>query len=307
MTRYAVRPATAADSAAIDTQLSRQADRLEALDRRVRMPRSAAPGGLVAVDAGAIAGHLRPLLVEITAGDELLSFSFPRTVHWQEVVTADPVALAALAAASRVHGAADALLWPAVAGPAFGEVGLEPSFVFALRPPGPLPCKTPVAVRRAWPADTESLVALHEAEVAFHEPHTPYIRRVPGLEPAYRARLQRAWAGADPVEGASVIHVAEIGGRVVAMCESMLQASPAGSAASRLPAGRYGFLNSVSVAAAHRGAGIGRAVVAAAIANLALYGVDGYTLWLATGNPLARRVWPALGFRALWTRFERRP
>ena len=309
MTRYSVHPATAADAASVAGLLSRQADRLETLDPRLRMPRSAAPGGLVAVSpSGAVAGHLRTMLVEIPAGDEVLSFAAPRTVHWQELVVADPEALNALRLAAAVPDAAEGVLWPAVdSGASFVAVGLAAAFVFALRPPEPLEGGAAVAVRRARHGDTETLVALHQAEVGFHEPYTPYIRRVPELEPAYRARLDRVWADGDPAAGSSVIHVAEADGQVVAMCESMLQIAPTTGAASRLPPGRYGYLNSVSVAAAHRGSGVGRSVVAAALSDLAAYGVDGYTLWFATGNPLARRVWPRLGFRPLWTQYERRP
>lgn len=308
MTRYAVRPATAADAVALRRLLTEQADRFEALDPRLRMPRTPAAGGLVAVDpAGAVTGHLRPSLVQLSPEDEMLSFSAARTVRWDDLVADDVQALLALAAAVRVDGAAEAVLWPSAAGPAFAEAGLDPAFVFALRPPGPLDAGAPVAVRRARRADTESLVALHEAEVGFHEPHTPYIRRVPGLEPAYRERLERAWSGADPRDGASVIHVAEVGGRIVAMCESLLQQARAGSAASRLPPGRYALLNSVSVAEPHRGAGVGRSLVSAALTDLAPLRIDGAVLWFAVGNPLARRFWPRLGFRPLWTRYERRP
>lgn len=302
---YAVRPATPADAASTAVLLSRQADRLEALDPRLRMPRSPTPGGLVAVGpTGGVAGHLRPMLVEFAAGDEVLSFAAPRTVHWQDVVVADPAALDALRRAAAVPDAAEGVLWPAVDdGAGLLAAGLAAAFVFALRPPEPLGGGAAVAVRRARPGDTESLVALHQAEVGFHEPYTPFIRRVPGLEPAYRARLQRVWAAA---AGASVLHVAEVDGRVVAMCESMLQAAPATGAGSRLPPGRYGYLNSVSVAAGHRGSGVGRSVVAAALTDLLAYGVDGFTLWYAAGNPLASRVWPRLGFRPLWTQYERR-
>lgn len=308
MSPFSVRSATPADAASVARLLSAQADWLEAMDSRLRMPRAAGPGGLVAVDpSGAVAGHLRPMLIEIPAGDEVLSFAAPRTVHWQEVVMTDLAALDGLRRAAAVPDAAEGVLWPAAdAGAAFLAAGLAAAFVFALRPPEPLHGGAAVAVRRARQEDTESLVALHDAEVGFHEPYTSFIRRVPGLGPAYRTRLERVWAGGQPTDGSSVIHVAEVDGEVVAMCESMLQVAPTTGAASRLPQGRYGYLNSVSVAAAHRGSGVGRSVVAAALGELAAYGVDGYTLWYAAGNPLASRVWPHLGFRPLWTQYERR-
>jgi GNAT superfamily N-acetyltransferase len=63
--------------------------------------------------------------------------------------------------------------------------------------------------------------------------------------------------------------------------------------------------NSVAVTADARGRGLGRAVVAAALAA-AGDGRAGSTLWFSPPNPIASRVWPHLGWRPIWSAWERR-
>lgn len=305
MTTWSVRPAASADGARIDELLQLKAERLQAMDTRLRLARSTEAPGLVAVDAtGLVGGHLRPVLVEVPEEDEMRSFAAARAVSWREVTAVDTGALAALVDVARMPGAADAALWPAVdseAEPVFAGLGLEPAFAFALRAPGPLTPRRSAAVRAARPEDADALAALHAEEVAFHEPHTPYVRVVPTLEPAFRSRLDRLWAGAN--DGSSV-HVLTVDGVVAGMCESMVQTVQDNG--GQLPAGRYGYLNSVAVGARFRGQGFGRTLVSSVIDDLAATGVDGYTLWFALGNPLASQVWPRLGFRPLWISYERR-
>ena len=307
MSSWSVRPAAADDAAQIDTLLGARADRLEALDNRLRLARTRAArsSGLVAVDStGTVRGHLRPALVELSDDDEKRSFAPVRAVSWGELAVNDTVALEALVDAAQVVEAADVALWPAVddeAAPVFARFGLEPASAFALRPPGPLAPGRAAVVRPARPDDADAVTALHVDEVAFHEPHTPFVRVVPALEPAFRSRLERLWSGGD---GAPVIHVLEVDGATAGMCESMVQAVR--DEGGQLPVGRYGYLNSVSVSAGWRGQGFGRTLVSAVIDDLASHDVDGYTLWFALGNPVSSRVWPRLGFRPLWISYERR-
>ncbi|MBA2390510.1 MAG: GNAT family N-acetyltransferase [Geodermatophilaceae bacterium] len=306
MTFWSVRRAAAGDAVQIDDLLRRKAARLEALDRRLLLPRRAAGRpGLVAVDgAGTVAGHLRPHLVELTEDDEMRSFAAARVVSWRELAAASPEALAALVDAARVPGAADAALWPAVDGEApavFARFAMKPVFVLALRTAGPLPSGPAATVRLARPGDLDAVCALHLEEVAFHEPHTPYVRVVPALVPALRSRLEQLWSGADD---ASTVHVLEVDGVVAGMCESHVQT--VSDEGGQLLPGRYSYLNSVAVGARLRGQGFGRTLVSAVIDDVAARGVDGYTLWFALDNPLARQVWPRLGFRPLWISYERR-
>lgn len=304
MTSWSVRPAAADDADQIDALLRVKADRLEALDPRLRLSRTASRGSsaLVAVDgAGTVGGHLVPHLVELADDDEMRSFAAARAVSWRELAAGSPQAIAAVVDAARVPGAADAAAWPAADDEApamFARLGLEPVFAFALRPAGPLEPGPAAAVRLAVPEDADAVTVLHVSEVAFHEPHTPYVRVLPALEPAFRARLARMWSGADVPR----VHVLEIDGAVAGMCEAMLQTST--DAGGQLAPGRYCYLNSVAVDARWRGQGFGRTLVSAVIDAVA--DVDGYTLWYALGNPLASEVWPRLGFRPLWTSYERR-
>jgi ribosomal protein S18 acetylase RimI-like enzyme len=305
MSSWSARPVSPADAAQIDELLQAKADRLEALDPRLRLARRPTPGGFTAVNgSGRIGGHLRPELVELAEDDELRSFAADRAVSWRELAVNDTAALAALVSAVRTPEAADAAAWPAADGeaaPVFADVGLEPVFAFALRPPGPLSAGRVATVRVARPDDADAISALHLEEVRFHEPHTPYVRVVPALEPAFRSRLERMWSGEDRGAG---VHVLEVDGAVAGMCESMVQAVR--DEGGQLHPGRYGYLISVAVGAAWRGRGFGRTLISAVIDDLTAQDVDGYTLWFAIGNPLASRVWPQLGFRPLWISYERR-
>lgn len=313
---WSVRAVSDADTDQITELLRRQAARLEALDPRLRLGRAPKAGtsALVAVDInGRIGAHLQPELVELAEDDEMRSFAADRALTWRELAVDDTAAAAALVLAVRVRGAgdaavgpaADAAVWPAAddeAAPFFAGFGLEPVFAFALRSVRSLPAGRPATVRAARPEDADAVSALHVEEVAFHAPHTPYVRVVPALEPAFRSRLAQVWSGA---EDAPLVHVLEVAGVVAGMCESMVQRVP--DEGGQLPPGRYGYLNSVAVGAHWRGQGYGRTLVAAVLDDLAGLGIDGYTLWFALGNPLASRVWPHLGFRPLWISYERRP
>jgi len=307
MNVWSVRPVIGDDGVQIDALLRAKADRLETLDPRLRLARTRAAetAGLVAVDGtGSVGAHLRPDLVEFAEDDEMRSFAPDRAVSWRELAASDTAALDAIVAAARVPEAADMVMWPAAddeAAPRFARFGLEPASAFALRPPGPLTSGRSATIRPARPEDADAVSALHVEEVAFHEPHTPYVRVVPALEAAFRARLERLWSGA---EGAPVIHVLEVDAAVAGMCESMVQTVR--DEGGQLSPGRYGYLNSVAVGARWRGQGFGRTLVSAVLADLAGYDIDGYTLWFALGNPLSSRVWPRLGFRQLWISYERR-
>lgn len=307
MSSWSVRPATTADAAQIHELLRVKAERLEALDPRLRLTRmpKADTSALVAVDAnGMVGAHLLPELVELDENDEMRSFAADRAVTWRELAANDTAAVAAVVDAVRVAGAGDATMWPAAeaeAAPFFALFGLEPVFAFALGDPGPLAPGPVATVRLARPADTDAVSALHVGEVAFHEAHTRHVRVVQGLEPAFRSRLEQIWSGADD---ASIVHVLEVDGAVAGMCESMLQTIR--HEGGQLPPGRYGYLNSVAVASPLRGHGFGRTLVSTVINDLAAHGVDGYSLWFALHNPLASQVWPKLGFRPLWISYERR-
>ncbi|HZB51038.1 MAG TPA: GNAT family N-acetyltransferase, partial [Mycobacteriales bacterium] len=171
---------------------------------------------------------------------------------------------------------------------------------YALRPPDPLsgPVPAGMAVRPAQPADTEAVLALHQDAVVFQAAVSPYTRAVAAGEAGFRRRLQ---------EGRSSTHVATAAGELLGVCEWWLLPADDGTEdrPGLLPPGRYAYLNSVAVRFASRGAGLGRALVGAA---LAAAGPDlaGSVLWFSEHNPVASQVWPRLGWRPLWTSWERR-
>ena len=292
--------------------LAATADRVAALDPLVRLARRplAGDGALVAVDeAGTVHGHVRPEVQEFEADDESRMFAPDRSVSWVDAAADGPAAVDALATALRRPGTAgadaDGVLWPVadeLAASWWAAAGLERAAHYAVRPPGPLPGQVPdgVAVRPARPGDTEDVLALHRDAVVFQAAVSPYVRAVLAAEVGFRRRLQ---------EGRSNTHVAVAGGDLVGVCEWWVMAvDPAADADGRpalLPPGRYAFLNSVAVRFESRGAGLGRALVGAA---LAAGGPDlaGSTLWFNEHNPIASRVWPHLGWRPVWTSWERR-
>ncbi len=305
-----VRARTAADEPAVAALLAATADRVAAADPRARLPRRPGPGdgAMVAVDAaGVVHGHVRPEPRELAEDDEGRMYAPDRSIGWVDAAADGPAAVDALAAALRRAGTAgeeaDGVLWPAADELAAGwwaAAGLEPAAHYALRPPDPLPGTVPagVAVRPAGPADTEAVLALHQGAVVFQAAVSPYVRAVAAGETGFRRRLQ---------EGRSSTQVATAGGEVLGVCEWWLLPEDPGSddRPGLLPPGRYAYLNSVAVRFAARGSGLGRALVGAA---LAAAGPDlaGSVLWFTEHNPIASRVWPHLGWRPLWTLWERR-
>lgn len=304
-----VRPRRAADEPAVVALLAATADRVEALDPMVRLARRPLPGdgALVAVDAtGAVRGHVRGVVETLDAGDESRMYAPDRSASWVDVAADGPAAVAALASALRRPGTegaeADGVLWPAadeVATAWWTAAGLERVGHYALRPPEPLPGPLPagVTVRQATPADVEDVLTLHRDAVAFQAVVSPYVRQLPAGEAGFRRRL---------VDNRSITHVLDAGGELLGACEWwMVPGEVARGRPALLPPGRYAYLNSVGVRFDSRGSGLGRALVAAVLAA-AGPDVVGSTLWFYQHNPLSSRVWPHLGWRPLWTSWERR-
>ena len=296
-----VRDRVAADGPAVAALLAATADRVAAADPRVRLPRVAGDGpGLVAVDpAGAVRGFVRPVVEELTDADSARMYAPDRSVVWRDTAADGPEAVVALAAAIRatpIGAEADGLLWPAadrVGEGWWAAAGLAHGGTYALRPPDPLPGPLPpgVTARPAAPAEADRLVDLHREAVAFQAAASPYVRLLePGLA-EFRTRFEA---------GTSTSTVLAAGDRLLGVCEWW----PV-DGAGLLPSGRYAYLNSVAVTAAERGRGLGRALVAAAVAA-AGEDLDGSTLWFSPANPVASRVWPHLGWRPRWRTWERR-
>ena len=298
-----VRERRPADGAAVAGLLAAAADRLEALDPRLRLPRAPADRpGLVAVDtAGTVRGHVRPLAQELAPDDDARAYAPDRSASWADTAADGPDAVLALAGAVRAPGTigarADGVLWPA-ADPLGAQwwpaAGMDHTGTYAVRPAGPLPGPLPpgVTARRGTAADADRIVALHREAVEFQAAGNPYVRVLPASEAGFRARLASG-------KGTSTV-LAE-GDRLLGVCEWW----PVDGDGPPLPPGRFVYLNSVAVTAAARGLGLGRALVAAAL-DAAGPGLAGSTLWFSPPNPVASRVWPHLGWRPLWSAWERR-
>jgi GNAT superfamily N-acetyltransferase len=253
-------------------------------------------------DDGGIHGFVRPLVEELGPEDGSRMYAPDRSVVWADVAADSPAAVAALAAEIRAAppGAeADNLLWPTVdrrAEPWWTAAGFTCSAGYAVRPPEPLAGPPPpgVTARAATPADADAVVALHREAVAFQAAHSPYVRVVEAGIAGFRDRLL---AGTPSV-------VLEAGRGLVGVCE-WWHVDGAAHPLFQLPPGRYAYLNSVAVTADARGEGLGRALVAATLAA-AGDGLDGSTLWFNPANPVASKVWPHLGWRSVWSVWDRR-
>ncbi|HYT11050.1 MAG TPA: GNAT family N-acetyltransferase [Mycobacteriales bacterium] len=308
-----VRPRTPADEPAVARLLTETAARVEAADPRVRTARRMLPGGgaLVAVDgAGAVRGHVRPVVRQLAADDEARQYAPDRSVSWADAA-GSAEAIAALAAALRQPGtagaAADSALWPSadeVGAAGWVAAGLEPVALYTLRPPEPLPAVPApgVTVRPATALDVHAVAALHRDAIAFQAEASPYVRVAPAAEAGFRRRL---------ADGSTTTHVLEHAGELLGVAEWWLVTAGAATTgaeegrAAMLPPGRYAYLNSVGIRAGARGRGLGRVLVSAVL-RAAGPGLSGTTLWFAAHNPVASRVWPHLGWHPLWTVWERR-
>jgi GNAT superfamily N-acetyltransferase len=117
-----------------------------------------------------------------------------------------------------------------------------------------------------------------------------------------RTLLQVRLAGQEP------IWLAELGGIGVGLIEcGYTDATPGTWAVTRLPAGRWGYVNCASVLPGARGRGVGRALADHAHTAFAVAGAVGSYLYYNPPNPLSSVFWPRQGYRPLWTIWEARP
>jgi len=185
---------------------------------------------------------------------------------------------------------------------AFLDHGMVPLSVLAVRLRTP-PARVPrtLTIRRATPHDLDSVLELALAELEYSSFVGSTIVR-----PEARAIKQRALA--ERLAGASPIWLAERDGIAVALAECAIVSSEPGSmAATRLPRGRWGYVNCLSVLPGARGTGIGQQLVAHAHQELHRMGAVGTYLYYNPPNPLSSVFWPRQGYRPLWTVWEVRP
>ncbi|MCG8922221.1 GNAT family N-acetyltransferase [Lentzea sp. CC55] len=185
---------------------------------------------------------------------------------------------------------------------AFLDHGLVPLSVLAVRLGTPdRQLSRTLTIRRATSNDLETVLQLSLAELEF----SSYVGSTV-VRPDAAAVKRRALA--ERLENASPIWLAERDGIAVALAECAVVSSEPGSmAATRLPLGRWGYVNCVSVLPGARGSGIGQQLLAHAHQELHRMGTVGTYLYYNPPNPLSSVFWPRQGYRPLWTVWEVRP
>jgi RimJ/RimL family protein N-acetyltransferase len=143
-----------------------------------------------------------------------------------------------------------------------------------------------VAVRPARVADADAIGRVHvRAWQAAYRGHMPddYLD---GLRPEQRAAHWAGVLGRDPPRGA--VLVAERAGEVVGFAAVGPSPDPEGA----------GELFAINLDPGHWGTGAGRALLAAAQAELARLGFEETVLWVLPGNARARRFYEVAGWVA---------
>jgi ribosomal protein S18 acetylase RimI-like enzyme len=146
-----------------------------------------------------------------------------------------------------------------------------------------------MVIRPAVPSDVAALGRLGALLVSVHHAFDPqrFIPVTPSTEGGYAAFLAAEIERPD-----ALVLVAEAGGRVVGYAYAALEGSD--FMALRGPAG---ILYDLLVDPAHRGEGIGRTLLAAALEALADRGAPRILISAAEGNMAAQRLFAAAGFR----------
>jgi GNAT superfamily N-acetyltransferase len=179
--------------------------------------------------------------------------------------------------------------------------GLVPLSTLAVRTGTAVPSPGGLTVRRARSRDLDVLLPLAMAELEYSALVGGTVLR-PGARRIKRAALSRHIDQGDPV------WVAERDGIAVALAECWFSDSTAGSwSETRLPHGRWGYVNSLSVAPDARGTGVGRELMSVVHRELARAGAAGTFLYFNPPNPLSTVFWARQGYRPLWTIWEVRP
>lgn len=184
---------------------------------------------------------------------------------------------------------------------AFLAHGLVPLSTLAIRT-GPADTTTgALTVRRARGTDMDVVLALAMAELEYSAKVGGTVLR-PGSRKTKEAALIRHITQGDPV------FLAERDGIAVALAECWFSDSTAGSwTETRLPHGRWGYVNSLSVAPDARGTGVGRELMSVVHRELARAGAERTFLYFNPPNPLSTVFWARQGYRPLWTIWEARP
>jgi GNAT superfamily N-acetyltransferase len=183
--------------------------------------------------------------------------------------------------------------------------GFQPLSVLAVRRAGrplpPAPATPGLTIRRATRRDLDAAVQLALAELAYSAMVGSTIVR-PEAAHIKRTTLRYRIGQGEPV------WLAERDGVVIGMAECLVTEQDTRERRRfPVPAGRWGFVNALSVLPGARGAGVGQALMAWAHRDLDSAGVVGTYLYYNPPNPLSSVFWPRQGYHPLWTIWETRP
>jgi GNAT superfamily N-acetyltransferase len=182
--------------------------------------------------------------------------------------------------------------------------GFIPLSVLAVRSPLTPPAIPPpsgVRIRRAGSADIEDCLQLAMVEHSYSAMTGGAVHR-DGAASLKRTLLQARLSSQEP------LWLAELAGVSVGLLEcGYTDATPGSWAATRLPPGRWGYINCASVLPGARGRGIGWALADHAHTVFGAAETVGSYLYYNPPNPLSSVFWPRQGYRPLWTIWEARP
>ncbi|GDY31088.1 GNAT family N-acetyltransferase [Gandjariella thermophila] len=204
------------------------------------------------------------------------------------------------------HDSACVVTWPSrdvEATRVLLDHGFVPLSVIAVRRSAPPASEPPplVSLRRAGPRDLETVLQLSLLELR-------YSALVGGTVPREDAVTLKRGTVQERLLAGEPTWLAERDGIAVGMVEcGWTESAPGTWMAARLPHGRWGYVNCVSVVTGARGGGVGQQLMAVVHRELHRGGVIGTYLYYNPANPLSSVFWPRQGYRPLWTIWEVRP
>lgn len=158
-----------------------------------------------------------------------------------------------------------------------------------------------LVIRRATGGDLDVAVQIAMAEMAYSAMVGSTIVR-PDAADIKRVALAYRISHDEPV------FLAEREGVAIGLAECWLTDSkPGTSKRFPVPAGRWGYVNAVSVLPGARGSGVGQAMMSLVHQEMHRSGAVGTYLYYNPPNPLSSVFWPRQGYRPLWTVWETRP
>ena len=177
--------------------------------------------------------------------------------------------------------------------------GFTPAGAESVRPPVKLSRSIHAAsnavIRRATAADIDEIVELMVEEYSYHTPFHPVACDMWSPDrfiPTFQASLKTA---IDHDDNATVF-VAESAGSICGML--YLRTRRVNDPTNPLPTGFHVVIEDISVRASVQGRGIGRSLIEATHAAFQNEPVVAFGVAYSAENPIARRLWPHLGFRA---------